>query len=316
MSQIERITYIDRRLRERGWVTSAEVARRFEVSTRQVGRDIEYLRDRLDAPLAWNAAMRRYEYTEPWSGLAFADERALLFYVFARAAAGTVAYVPLTEEDELARLLARLPPDLRKVAGAVRYDLPEYEPADIENLGLVVRAMAESRCLDFAYRDAGGSASDRRVAPLRLVNYGGNWYLVAYDQGRSALRTFRLGRVRRLAIAKDRAQVPLSDAEIERFLNSSYGMFKGSGDKRATIRFYGPALAIVRDELWHPDQKRSQGLDPQRGEYLELSLPVSRWEELLGRVLRFGADAEPVGPPELRGLWKAEIARMARAIDT
>jgi len=314
MSQIERITYIDRRLRERGWVISAEVASRFEVSGRQVVRDIAYLRDRLDAPIVWDKAERRYKYTEPWTGLAFADERALLFYVFARAAAGTIAYVPLAEEDELARLLARLPPALRNVVRAVRYDLPEYEPADIENLGLVVRAISEERCLDFAYRDAGGSASDRRVEPLRLVNYGGNWYLVAYDQGRSALRTFRLGRVRRLAIAKETADTPVSDEELERFLGSSYGMFKGPGDKRATLRFYGPALAVVRDELWHPSQQRSRGVDSRRGEYLELVLPVSRWEELLGRVLRFGADAEPVGPPELRELWETEIHRMAAAI--
>ena len=51
MSQFERIACIDRLLREQGSVRTAEVAERFEVSGRQVKRDIEYLRDRLDAPV-------------------------------------------------------------------------------------------------------------------------------------------------------------------------------------------------------------------------------------------------------------------------
>ena len=45
MSQFERIACIDRLLREQGSVRTTEVAERFEVSGRQVKRDIEYLRD-------------------------------------------------------------------------------------------------------------------------------------------------------------------------------------------------------------------------------------------------------------------------------
>jgi len=47
MSQFERIAHIDRLLREQGSVRTDEVAERFEVSARQVKRDIEHLRDRL-----------------------------------------------------------------------------------------------------------------------------------------------------------------------------------------------------------------------------------------------------------------------------
>lgn len=40
MSQIERVAYIDRTLREKGTLKSSEVAERFEVSPRRVKRDI------------------------------------------------------------------------------------------------------------------------------------------------------------------------------------------------------------------------------------------------------------------------------------
>ncbi|HOX31082.1 MAG TPA: WYL domain-containing protein [Spirochaetales bacterium] len=316
MSQAERLAYIDSQIKERGGVTLREIAQRFEISERQARRDLDYLKDRFGAPVEWKAGTRRYEYAEEWRGLDFADEKALLFSIFARAAAGTIAYVPLAEEHSLERLLKRVPKKLRPVESAIRYELPGYEPADLDKLVLLVQALADRRCLDLAYRDADRKLSQRRIEAQRLVNYAGSWYLVAYDHARAALRTFKLSRIDKLSISRDKAKAAVSDAELDRFLGSSYGMFKGAGDKTAVLRFYGRALAVVRDEQWHPAQRRTEGSDPRRGAYLELSLPASRWEELVGRILRFGADAEPVSPPELRELWKAEARRLAAAIDT
>jgi predicted DNA-binding transcriptional regulator YafY len=315
MSQIERLAFIDERIKEKGGFTAREVARRFEVGERQVGRDIEYLRYRLGAPVTWKAAARRYEYSEPWNGLEFADEQTLLFYVLARAAAGTVAYVPIVEERALAKLAELVPASLRRAEAAIRYELPGYESADIDTLCLLLRGLADGRLLDIEYRDAEGRGSQRRVEVERLVNYAGNWYCVAFDQEKGELRTFRLSRVRRVALSRDKAPSSVDQGEIERFLAASFGMFKGAGDKRAVIRFFGRALAVVRDEVWHPAQDRSEGDDPSRGPYLQLSIPVSGWDEILGRVLRFGADAEPTDPPEFKKLWKAEIWRMAAALD-
>ncbi len=311
MSQVERLTYIDRRIKTRGGVTAREVAERFEVSRRQVTRDIEYLRDRLGAPIVWIAAERRYQYAETWTGLDFADEKALLFYVFARAAAGTIAYVPMAEESALERFLDLIPKKMRRVEQAIRYELPEYEIADVDTLVLLVRAMADSKRLDIRYRDAEGRQTERTIEVLRLVNYAGSWYCVAYDTGKRRMRTFKVSRFAHIALSSEKAEHPVSDEEIEEFLKSSYGMFKGKGDKKAVIRFYGRAIPIVRDEVWHPEQIRREGNDTSRGAFIELSVPVSRWDEILGRILRFGADAEPVEPKPLRELWKAEIARMA-----
>lgn len=78
MSQFERIAALDRALRERGSVTAAEIARRFEVDARTVRRDIEYMRDRLSAPIVWDKSAAAYRYDAPFDSLRFADERALI----------------------------------------------------------------------------------------------------------------------------------------------------------------------------------------------------------------------------------------------
>ena len=62
MSQTERILFIDRRIRLAGKTTINETADKFEVSVRQVKRDIEYLRDRLQAPIIYDRKLKGYIY--------------------------------------------------------------------------------------------------------------------------------------------------------------------------------------------------------------------------------------------------------------
>lgn len=311
MSKLERIAYIDRRIHEHGCVSLAEVAERFEISERQIKRDIEYLRNRLDAPIVWDAKARRYRYEEAFQDLAFADEKALLFFVFARAAARTLAYVPLAEPGPLESLRALVPPALRGLEEAVRYELPGFEPADDELLALLLASIQDGVGIAATYRDLGGRESRRLLSPLRIVNYAGTWYCVAFDPAIKELRTFRLSRFLHAAPSTEELGDVPSASAVDAFLGASYGMFKGQGDKRARLRFSGRAREIVRRELWHPDQSVTEGRDDQTGPWVELDLPVSQWDEILGRLLRFGAEAEAVSPPEFRSRWLAAIDAMA-----
>lgn len=63
--QLERITAIDRILRGNGWPSSTELARELGVSERTVYRDIVFLRDRLGAPVHYDARRRGYCYNSP-----------------------------------------------------------------------------------------------------------------------------------------------------------------------------------------------------------------------------------------------------------
>ena len=99
MSQTERIFYIDRMIREHGGVSARQICDKFEVSSRQAKRDIEYLRDRLDAPIVWSHRRLRYEYSETWNGLRFADETSFFAFAFLRAILDRYAYVPVVSEE-------------------------------------------------------------------------------------------------------------------------------------------------------------------------------------------------------------------------
>ncbi len=61
VSQTERIFFIDRTIREHRGIAVSTIASRFGICPRQAKRDIEYMWDRLNAPIAWSANRRRYD---------------------------------------------------------------------------------------------------------------------------------------------------------------------------------------------------------------------------------------------------------------
>jgi len=82
-----------------------------------------------------------------------------------------------------------------------------------------------------------------------------------------------------------KANLP-SDEEIDSFLSSSYGSFKGEPIGRARLQFYGGAARAVREQLWHREQELSDATAADGSQALDMSLPVHDWTELLGRALR------------------------------
>src|SRR5512146_423390 len=62
---MKRVLWFDERVRAESHPGSAELAAQFKVSLRTAQRDIEYLRDRLHAPLRYVAAKKGYAYDDP-----------------------------------------------------------------------------------------------------------------------------------------------------------------------------------------------------------------------------------------------------------
>ena len=304
-------------MRERGWVTAAEAADTFEVSTRQVKRDIEYLRWRLDAPLTYDAVHRRYRYEKPYDRFQFADERRVLFSALVKGWASSEAYQPLMTPELLRTIDAAVARDYRAVADRIRFEVPSSELVDLEIFSGLCRGMRDKKVVEMEYQNLEAEVSVRRIEGQRLWNYAGIWYLLAWDHHRAALRTFHLGRVKSLSVtaeaaAKDEAD-PAWKAEVDAWTTSGFGIFRGGEGFAATIRFRHAALRLVAGQRWHPDQVDSTGKD-EEGQWLERTVVVTDTRELLGRVLAFGDDAQAVSPPGFRDQWETQVTKMAARI--
>ena len=115
MSQTERILFIDRKLRSCGNFTVKEVADYFEVSERQVKRDIEYMRDRFKAPIEWNFKEKKYIYASSFERLKFADQHLILAYLSMQSMLKNANYFPAVSSELLQNLKSQIPKDYLKV---------------------------------------------------------------------------------------------------------------------------------------------------------------------------------------------------------
>jgi predicted DNA-binding transcriptional regulator YafY len=70
---------------------------------------------------------------------------------------------------------------------------------------LLAEAIRRRRRVHLRYRSFAGEETNRELSPYGLVVHGGRWYLAAHDHMRGALRTFRVDRIRRVAIGDDAA---------------------------------------------------------------------------------------------------------------
>jgi len=307
MSLLERIYFFHAKIRAERFPNTTVLINEFEISPATAHRDIAYLRDRLLAPLAFHHQKNGFFYTRDDFQLPFEDSQAMTLIL---GLLGNLAEeTGLAELPELAEIKKRLQgvlfPGQRNIADILHCEWVEKEQINGTIFKAVLGALREQQQLRLSYRDGSGKKSQRRIDPMKLVNYQGRWYLLAWCETRRERRMFHLARMEEVTLTG--SQIGHAMEQDDSWLTDSFGIFKGPVVFHATIRFTGMAAEIVRRQQWHPDQK----LEAKEDETL-LSLPVADDRELIMKVLQFGSQAEIVAPKALRQRLQQEILQMSR----
>jgi predicted DNA-binding transcriptional regulator YafY len=309
MDRYERILTLHRLLKSARYpVTLARLMDELGCSRATAYRDLAFLRDALGAPIeseGENAAFHyaaneaeRFELPGLW--LTSEELQALLALneLVGRTGPGVLASALAPFRSRIDRLLSNqadgtprnFPLERIRVIGS------GTRRVDEATFRHVASAVLGRKRLKFNYRARSTDQPTLRdVSPQRLTHYRDNWYLDAFDHGRSALRSFALDRINQAQVL-DQAADDKDAAELNQHLSSSYGIFSGPPKAWATLRFSPHTARWVADEHWHSQQ---QGEWLKDGRY-ELKLPYSNSKELLMDVLKYAADAEVVAPVSLR----------------
>ena len=185
-----------------------ELAGRLEVSPRTLRRDVDRLRELgyvVDAVrgVAGGYQLRAGGRLPP---LLLEDEEAVAVAVgLQSAAAGGTPGMEETAVQALSKVIALMPPRLRRQMDALRSQTerlpwsggPALDPALLTTLA---QACRDSEPIHFTYTAAPrdgqrAKPTDRWVEPHRMVTMGRRWYLVAYDRDRQDWRSFRVDRI-------------------------------------------------------------------------------------------------------------------------
>ncbi|MER7081726.1 helix-turn-helix transcriptional regulator, partial [Saccharopolyspora kobensis] len=137
--------------------------------------------------------------------LLFDDEEAIATAVSLRlASGGTVAGTGEAALSALAKLDQVMPPrlraEVRAVHGATDTLVGPGVEIDAELLVSLARACRDAVRVRFRYAGRGGEERERTVEPVRMVATRHRWYLMAFDVDRDDWRTFRLDRMRDVAV--------------------------------------------------------------------------------------------------------------------
>ena len=318
MDRTERFYRIDALLREREVVPIDTFLDELEVSRATFKRDLEYLRDRLHAPIEWDREARGYRFTEaapaapryalPGLWLNEAEIRALLALreLLEKVHPGLLGPHVEPLVDRARALLGGDAEASSQVARRVRIlHAPRREVSSSE-FGTVCEALlARRRVRVLHYSRPRDDTLERTLSPQRLVHYRENWYLDAWCHLRNGLRSFALDCVRHAEVVNEPAR-EIADFTLDRDLGAGYGIFAGGGRPRtAHLRFCEVQARWVADEVWHSGQ---EGAFDASGRY-ELKVPYTDSRELVMNILKYGAEVEVLGPPALR----AEVAEALRA---
>jgi predicted DNA-binding transcriptional regulator YafY len=305
---------IHQALQSGGHPNAVSLARELEVSVKSVHRDLEFMRDRLELPVAYDRGRNGYFYTEEvgnfptmqiTEGELFAllvAEKALQQY------RGTTFERPLLSAFK--KMAAALP-------DTVSLNIADWEQTisfrtraePILNLAIfdaLSKAAAQRRQLQLTYRKPGRRATELRVVdPYHLANINGEWFLFAWCHLRRDIRTFVPARIQ-AAEPTGKTFARPQKFSLERRLRDSFGVQSGQGSFEVVLHFNELVADYIREKKWH----ESQVLRELEDGGLELRLKLSSLAEVERWVLGWAGNARVLQPPELA----ASVAQAARKI--
>jgi predicted DNA-binding transcriptional regulator YafY len=324
MERTERFYKIQNLLRSRHFVSTQDFMTELGISRATFKRDLEYLRDRMHAPIVYDRDHEAYGFdpavadSKLWQlpGLWFsADElQALLTMdrLLGDLQPGVLSELiaPLRKRlkslldsgehsaEDIARRIKILSMGSRRVA-----------PAHFRTIATAV--LTRKRLKLRHQRRQDGEVLDREVSPQRLVHYRDNWYLDAWCHKRQALRTFGLDAIETAVVVPDKEVKEIGEDTLERHYASGYGIFAGTATQEAVLQFGASSARWVSRETWHPEQVGTPQLD---GTYL-LQFPYSQEPELVMDILKYGADVQVLAPDSLRKAVAAKLRAAAKLYD-
>ena len=324
MDRTERFYKIEMLIRSRGSVPFAELMDELGVSRATLQRDLEYLRERLDAPIVYdrfaNGYSMRPDARDPRQvrhelpGVWFSEREIHALLTMHQLIQG------LDEGGVLARHLQPLLDKLHGMLGAsdaegrelmkrVKIMSAARRPVIGRHFELIGTAITRRQRVQMRYYvRSRREETDRIVSPQRLVHWRNTWYLDAWCHRSDALRRFALDAIRSASLLDLRAKDVALKA-IEAQLDAGYGVFSGAKVQWATLRFAPEAAQWVQHEQWHPRQRSTLHDDGS----LSLRVPYADATELAMDVLRHGDQVQVLAPSTLVAKVAAQV-RAAAAI--
>ncbi|TYB41913.1 helix-turn-helix transcriptional regulator [Actinomadura chibensis] len=306
-------------LQSRETMTAAELARELEVSERTVYRDMDALSAAGVPVYAEQGRRGGYRlvggYRTRLTGLT-REEAEALFLSGLPGPAGDMGRADAVAAAEL-KVLAALPASLRdapaRAGQRFHLDAPGWfggsgPPPLLRDLA---RAVWEDETVELRYRRRDGEVA-RTAEPYGLVLKNGTWYLVA--RVGDAHRTYRVDRVTDVRPSGERFDRDDGFDLAAHWRERAAAFLRSMLREEVTIRLSPTGMRLLRYavEPYAAERAAADAGDPDADGWVVTTLPVESAVVAASELMRLGAEAEVLAPPELRTAMADRAARLAR----
>lgn len=315
MTKTARVYKIEMLIRNRGHVSFQTLLDELEISPATLKRDLDYLKDRLGAPILYDRFLNGYKFGEDYPGekhelpgLWF-NERELYSLLMAHqllSELDTEGVISRHLQPLLERIHQMLGPDevdAKSLLKRVRIINAARRPVPGKFFELVVDALLNRRRIRMRYLTRSrAETTERDVSPQRMVHHKNTWYLDGWCHRTDSLRRFSLDAIELAELLETKAK-EVAAKTLETEMDAGYGIYAGAKRHWATLSFDAQAAQWVSREQWHPEQKRRFTDDGR----FELQVPYVEDTELAMDILRHGGHVTVVAPASLRAMVRKQL---------
>ncbi|WP_315325774.1 transcriptional regulator [Treponema socranskii] len=315
--KVFRILKIDEIIRSGKFPNASYLCKKFEVSRSTIMRDIDFLRDRYNAPLEYDEAKRGYYYTDP----TFFIKSVMLSEgdLFA-----VSAVIPLLEQyrntplessmknifDTIINLMPEeVSVDSFFLSGDLSFISDPLPQIDNGVFYAVFESLKMQRTLEFEYKSLGDKTYCVRLArPYHVICQKGNWYMLAYCLKHKKCRIFAFSRMKNPKTTEEHFERP-KDFNPKKYFDSEFGVWNTAGAPvKIELLFDEKINTYILERSWHPTQHLRHNKDGS----VYLSFKTNQLPEALHWVMSFGSAVTVLNPPELIDAVKAEVRKMGK----
>lgn len=288
--KINRLTEIIIILLNKKIVTAKELADKFEVSTRTIYRDIEEL-SLSGIPVYMSKGKNGgisllEEYSINKAILSDKDKQSLIV------ALKTLEVTKYPEIDSVTNKISFML-NREELSNWIDIDFSKWGSDFNENdkFNQIKAAILNNKLIEFSYINSFGNRSIRSIEPMKLIYKGQTWYLYGFCKLKEEARTFRITRIKDLAIKK------------ENFIRRNIKDIDTNPSKKSIENMVNLKLKLHKEVLYRIFDDFDQNLliENQDGTYeVNIELPENEW--LYGYILSFGNYIEVIEPKYIRDI--------------
>ena len=310
-----RIIKIDELLQTGNWYTAKEIAETIEdgsYSPRTIQRDIEYMRDTLNAPIESDS--RGYHYSE--------NNFFIKSIPLTEGEAFSVAILnPLLEQYRNTPLESQLRSVFQKITNCLPDKITvdtsflnpkiTFIPDRVENINpeffqIIFDSLKTNHTLAFEYRPLQKNTyMQRKINPYHVVCQRGNWYVIGFCHDKGDVRIFSIGRMKNLSILNETFTIP-KNFKTSDYFDAEVGVWL-SNKKPVDVEllFDSSIGTYALNRTWHSNQIIEERADGS----VYVKFPTNQKQEIIRWVLGQGHTVKVLAPPELAEEVKAELKR-------